>query len=169
MKLDALKPSSGSLSCKARNSKDLSLLKIRRAWCVIEEGLLSSLVDPLVCVPSSDWQLGIGVCVGGDRIHLLSAWLYMVCFVSATVGQQWHIEVFISRKQVAEERDELVRISWFPSLSVCYCAVPTLYCMHIMECVHVSAPVCVNVRSYISVCVIFGGLLQRRINQWCLG
>lgn len=85
-KRNTLKPSSGSPSCKARNSKDLSLLKIRRVWCVIEEGLLSSLVDPLVCVPFTDWQLGMRVCVGGDRIHLLSAWLYMVCFVFATPG-----------------------------------------------------------------------------------
>lgn len=54
-------------------------------------------------VLSADWQLGMGVCVGGDRIHLLSAWLYMVCFVFATPGQHWHIEIFISRKQVAEE------------------------------------------------------------------
>lgn len=54
-------------------------------------------------------------------------------------------------------------------LSSCFgiCTSPT--CMQIMECVHVSARVCVDVHSYISVSVIFGGLLQRRINQWCLG
>lgn len=51
---NALKPSSGSPSCEARNSKDLSLLKIRRVWCVIEEGLLSSLVDP-PCVCPLSW------------------------------------------------------------------------------------------------------------------
>lgn len=80
-----------------------------------------------LCVPFSDWQLGMGVCVGGDRIHLLSAWLYMVCFVFATPGQDWHIEVFISRKQVAEERDELVCFSLFPGLPVCVhiCTTPT--------------------------------------------
>lgn len=40
-----------------------------------------------------------------------------------------------------------------------------VYCMHIMEGVHVSACMCVSVHSYISVRVIFGGLLQTRINQ----
>lgn len=131
---NALKPSSGSPSFEARNSKDLSLLKIRRVWCVIEEGLLSSLVDPLVCVPSTDWQLGMGVCVGGDRIYLLSAWLYMVCFVFATPGQHWHIEVFISRKQVVKERGELLCTSLLQSPSVCVriCTAPTrtLYAYH---------------------------------------
>lgn len=169
---NALKPSSDSPSCEARNSKDLSLLKIRRVWCVIEEGLLSSLVDPLVCVPSADWQLGMGVCVGGDRIHLLSAWFYMVCFVFDTPGQHWHIEVFISRKQVAEESDELVRMSLLPCLSarVFICTAPacilyayhggrTCVCLHVRECS----------LFYFGVCVIFWGLLQRRINQWCLG
>lgn len=54
----------------------------------------------------------------------------------------------------------------FPCLPVCASALHQLvYCMHIMEGVHVSACMCVNVHSYISVCVIFGGLLQRRINQ----
>lgn len=130
---NALKPSSDSPSCEARNSKDLSLLKIRRVWCVIEEGLLSSLVDPLVCVPSADWQLGMGVCVGGDRIHLLSAWLYMVCFVFPTPGQRWHIEVFISRKQVAKESDELVRMSLPPCLSVTVC-VRVCVCVHFCTC-----------------------------------
>lgn len=81
-----------------------------------------------VCVsPSADWQLGLGVCVGGDRMHLLSAWLYMVGFVFATPGQHWHIEVFISRKQVAEERDERAHTSPPPCLSLCsgICTAPS--------------------------------------------
>lgn len=144
----ALKPSSASPSCEARNSKDLSLLNIRRVWCVIEEGLLSSLVDPLVCVPSADWQRGMGVCVGGDRIHLLSAWLYMECFVFASPGQHCHIEVFISRKQV---------VGVCPSLALCAHDVRTApahvartshggrtcVCRHVYECS----------LSYFSVCV----------------
>ena len=138
-----LKSSLGSLSYEARNSKDLSLLKIRRVWCVIEEGLLSSPVDPLVCVPFADWQLGTRVCVGADRTHLLSAWLYMVCFVFASPGRHWHIEVFISRKQVVEERDMLVRMSLFPCLPVCIGTTLNLY------------TVCISWRAYmcLTACV----------------
>ena len=124
------------------------------------------------CVwPSADWQQGMGVCVGGDRIHLLSAWLYMVCFVFASLGQHWHIEVFISRKQVTGRGASLCAwVCFYACLGAYISALHQLvYCMHIMEGVHVSACMWVNVHSYISVCVIFGGLLQRRINQWCLG
>lgn len=129
------------------------------------------LLPPIpLCVPTADWQLGMGVCVGGDRIHLLSAWLYMVCFVYATPGQRWHIEVFISRKQVVEERDEPARVTPSPSSPVCASALHQLvHCKRIMEGVHVSACMCVNVHYYILARVILGGLLQRRINQWCLG
>lgn len=119
------------------------------------------LLFPLVCVLSADWQLGMGVCVCGVRIHLLSAWLYMVCFVFASHGQQWHIEDFISRKQVPEE------VAHISLLLLCIWTYPT--CMHVMEGIHVSACMCVSVHSYFSVSVIFAGLLQRRINQWCLG
>lgn len=90
----------------------------------LRKGFFLSPVDLLVCVPSVDWQLGTRVCVGVDRIHLLSAWLYMVCFVSTTTGQHWHIEVFISRKQVVEERGQAwMRASLFPCLPLCVSAL----------------------------------------------
>lgn len=71
----------------------------------------------LLCVPCFDWQLEMGVGVCEDRIHLLSARLYTPRFVFTTAGQQWHIEVFNSCKQVAEEREEFVHISLLPSPS----------------------------------------------------
>lgn len=77
---NALKPSSDSLSCEARNSKDLSVLKIRRVWCAIEAGLLSFLVDPLVCLSppltdSKEWEF---VLVEIEYIFCLLAYTWCV-------------------------------------------------------------------------------------------
>lgn len=153
---NALKPSSDSPSCEARNSKDLSLLKIRRVWCVIEEGLLSSLVDPLVCVSppltdSSGWEF-----VLVETVYIFCLLGFTWCVLSSlpldsTDTLRFSLAVSRWRRRATS------LCAWACSLAclrACSSALHQLvYCMHIMEGVHVSACMCVNVRSYISVCV----------------
>lgn len=152
--------------CGARNSKGLSLFEnqeecdvsLRKGFFLLPS--IPSCASPLP-TDSQGWEC---VLVETEDIFCLPGYTRCVLSPPAPDGADTlRFSLAVSRWRRRRRRAHVS----FPSLRT----APTLCTACTSRRAYMCPPacVCVNGRFYVSVCVIFGGLLQRRINQRCLG